>query len=264
MFASRGPFSPHYFNRKTFSDFDSINVILAKCTLPPVWADKVQSDGSLFYLEPSYSNQDWETRTHGTCEPLCGQTQGLGTRSHLPDEQTQDRRSTTTVPDDIRGKISRMKALIQKASKRKQKIVVSARRDGKRKEQTDDCTYDVWLEVDPVAKSRTQNKPPLERLLGILPGVRGRWGISVAALVPGGPADRSGQIAPGDGVVAVNDISVTLNNINDLLAAIDKPMEVKVTMRTTHVLQADSSDCSRTLHQTIEPNDQPVLTSLYM
>ncbi|XP_078602161.1 protein inturned-like [Branchiostoma floridae x Branchiostoma japonicum] len=242
MFASRGPFSPHYFNRKTFSDFDSINVILAKCTLPPVWADKVQSDGSLFYLEPSYSNQDWETRT-----------------------QPQDRGSTTKVPDDIRGKISRMKALIQKASKRKQKqqIVVSARRDGKRKEQTDDCTYDVWLEVDPEPKSRTQNKPPLERILGILPGVRGRWGIPVAALVPGGPADRSGQIAPGDGVVAVNDISVTLNNINDLLAAIDKPMEVKVTMRKTQVLTADS-DCSRTLHQTIEHDDQTALTSLHM
>eukprot|EP00058_Branchiostoma_floridae_P026186 XP_002611676.1 hypothetical protein BRAFLDRAFT_63646 [Branchiostoma floridae] len=260
MFASRGPFSPHYFNRKTFSDFDSINVILAKCTLPPVWADKVQSDGSLFYLEPSYSNRGRETRTQGTADPLCGQTQGLGTMSHLPYEQTHDRGK---VPDDIRGKISRMKALIQKASKRKQKIVVSARRDGKRKEQTDDCTYDVWLEVDPVAKSRTQNKPPLERILGILPGVRGRWGIPVASLVPGGPADRSGQIAPGDGVVAVNGISVTLNNINDLLAAIDKPMEVKVTMRKTQVLTADS-DCSRTLHQTIEHDDQTALTSLHM
>ncbi|CAH1267789.1 INTU [Branchiostoma lanceolatum] len=238
MFASRGPFSPHYFNRKTFSDFDSINVILAKCTLPPVWADKVQSDGSLFYLEPFYSNLDTETRTlQSTSEPLGDQTQGL----HA-EYWTQE--TTSKLPDEIHGKfspISRMKALIQRASKRKQKIVVSAKRDDKRKEPTHDYTYHVWLEVE-LTKSKAQSKPLLERLLGIIPGVRGRWNIVVAGLVPHGPADRTGQITPGDGIVAVNDISVTLNNINDLLAAIDKPMEVKVTMKTIRALTVDSGN----------------------
>ncbi|XP_078685060.1 uncharacterized protein LOC144918312 [Branchiostoma floridae x Branchiostoma belcheri] len=145
MFASRGQFSPYYFCRKKFSDFDSISVIVAKCTLPPVWSDQVEPDGSLFYLEPAYC--DLHTTTQATDEPQGDQ--GPGTTTKLPDEQTQDPETTAKLLDESQGKISRIgriKALIQRASKRKQKqqIVVSARRDDKTKKQSDGYSHGTW------------------------------------------------------------------------------------------------------------------------
>ncbi|XP_078684393.1 uncharacterized protein LOC144917911 [Branchiostoma floridae x Branchiostoma belcheri] len=61
LFSRDRPLPRRYFSRKTarsLDDFDSMHMILAKCTITPPWVDYIQPDGSLFFIEASAAVQE--------------------------------------------------------------------------------------------------------------------------------------------------------------------------------------------------------------
>ncbi|CAH1268378.1 Hypp3864 [Branchiostoma lanceolatum] len=60
LFSRERPLSRRYFSHKktrSLDDFDSVHMILAKCTITPPWMDHVQADGSLLFIEASTAEQ---------------------------------------------------------------------------------------------------------------------------------------------------------------------------------------------------------------
>ncbi|XP_055000790.1 protein inturned isoform X2 [Sorex araneus] len=88
------------------------------------------------------------------------------------------------------------------------------------------ASKEVTLHVHPRAPMRR----PLEALLGIVHRGRRRPApLQVHGLLPGGPALGSGQVLIGDILVAVDDVPVTTENIERVLADIPGPTQVKLT-----------------------------------
>ncbi|XP_078578543.1 protein inturned-like isoform X2 [Branchiostoma floridae x Branchiostoma japonicum] len=186
-------------------------------SLPPVWADKVQPDGSLFYLEQYSGGKE-----------LNGEVQSPP-NGKAPNGHVQPEKKETTKESGI----SRIRGLLKK-------------RTGKNKDSTDSgqsensmALYEVRLKVDP---TKLQKEATLETLLGIVPkpivrnagdavtGNSRMRQILLQTLLPDGPAIKATQLRIGDCLVAVNDFNVNMDNINQLLSAIVTPMEVKLTM----------------------------------
>ncbi|XP_049626836.1 LOW QUALITY PROTEIN: protein inturned [Suncus etruscus] len=100
---------------------------------------------------------------------------------------------------------------------------------------------EVTLHVHPRAPVRRHRH--LEVLLGIVHrSSRRRPGrLQVHGLQPGGPALKSGQVLIGDILVAVNDVQVSTENIEQVLACIPGPMQVKLTFENAQVAKITGS-----------------------
>ncbi|XP_078603297.1 uncharacterized protein LOC144877270 [Branchiostoma floridae x Branchiostoma japonicum] len=68
LFSRDGPLSRRYFSQKTRSldDFDSMHMILAKCTITPPWVNHIQPDGSLLFIEVSTTEQRHQAKNKRT------------------------------------------------------------------------------------------------------------------------------------------------------------------------------------------------------
>ncbi|XP_063042493.1 protein inturned isoform X2 [Engraulis encrasicolus] len=102
---------------------------------------------------------------------------------------------------------------------------------------------DVCVYLNPKRLASTPHPPSLDRgglleaLLGVVNrgaggGMGGPQRITVHGLVPNSPASRGGHILIGDVILAVDDVEVTLENIERVLSCIPGPTQVRLTLET--------------------------------
>ncbi|XP_077399587.1 protein inturned isoform X2 [Vanacampus margaritifer] len=99
----------------------------------------------------------------------------------------------------------------------------------------------VCVDVNPKRLGGSGELPLLEALLGVVHRPRrsdgavvGRWGrLTVDGLTPGSPASKCGHILIGDVLVAVDDVDVNTENIEQVLARIVGLTQVRLTVTTS-------------------------------
>ncbi|XP_049606558.1 protein inturned isoform X2 [Syngnathus scovelli] len=98
----------------------------------------------------------------------------------------------------------------------------------------------VCVYLDPKRVGDSGALPLLEALLGVVrrPGKRNGAAIgreerlTVDGLIPGGPASKCGHVLIGDVLVAVGNVEVNAENIEQVLAGIAEPSQVRLTLAT--------------------------------
>ncbi|XP_060040292.1 protein inturned [Erinaceus europaeus] len=125
---------------------------------------------------------------------------------------------------------------------------------------------DVTLLVNPRRLAAAGAGTPL-RLLEVLLGIvhqaggscRPRAGpatgaaLTVHGLQPGGPALKSGRVAIGDILVAVNGVGVTLGNIERVLSCIPGPTQVKLTFENARAVKEAEAPQEKAGRPPVEP-----------
>ncbi|KAM9833284.1 protein inturned isoform X2 [Syngnathus typhle] len=118
----------------------------------------------------------------------------------------------------------------------------------------------AWVYLNPKGVGDSGALPLLEALLGVVrrPGKRngaamGREErLTVDGLIPGGPASKCGHVLIGDVLVAVGNVEVNAENIEQVLAGIAEPSQVRLTLATPW-------SSSRAAAPSISPPTRPLL-----
>ncbi|KAL2079211.1 hypothetical protein ACEWY4_024955 [Coilia grayii] len=250
---------------KNFEDFDSIRSVLLYSELEPEWLDEVQRNGELFYLELSEGEEE-ESRARASAANHVrfseqeaeiiteeGWHRGSGGGGGGGGGGGSSGSGGSRGGSKVAPRLKRLAGLLRRKKRPRgarsrgegspsrpptsilKNQAVGARRSGQQQVLKDVCVY-----LNPKRLASTPQPSPergglLEALLGVVHrGGRGMGAqrITVHGLVPNSPASRSGHILIGDVILAVDDVEVTLENIERVLSCIPGPTQVRLTLET--------------------------------
>ncbi|CAH1778014.1 unnamed protein product [Owenia fusiformis] len=203
--------------------------------LEPVWADKVDSKGELFYLEAPHHNDP---------APYLNNNNLAQSNNHLTES---DKLKKKTGLDKLKNLIGKNKIEKGSADVLNNQIFNNIGPTGK----PNNSVKDVLVYADPYREIRGVSL--CEALFGIIPGqfvLRSshparptpQLKILVQGLVPGGEAMRSGQIKIGDWLMYVNDLEVNWHNVDSILSAITSPKQVKLTLQKSSAVTTSTGE----------------------
>uniref|UniRef100_A0A673BZZ8 Protein inturned n=1 Tax=Sphaeramia orbicularis TaxID=375764 RepID=A0A673BZZ8_9TELE len=232
----------------------------SRSDLEPEWLDDIQKNGELFYLELSegeeeavltqatanhtnhvrFSEKEAEIITEQSKKPRCAsQTKGEPTLKRLARILRRKRRQSHHRGGMDGGKdgssvSSPPASILKNQPGQRQGLTVQ------KQQLKEVCVYlnPKRLGVSSAPVSGTGGL--LEALLGVVhrpswsrgqrdsAGVKQDERLTVHGLIPNSPAIKCGQILIGDVLVAVDDVDVTLENIERVLSCIPGPTQVSV------------------------------------
>uniref|UniRef100_A0A673BV53 Protein inturned n=1 Tax=Sphaeramia orbicularis TaxID=375764 RepID=A0A673BV53_9TELE len=236
----------------------------SRSDLEPEWLDDIQKNGELFYLELSegeeeavltqatanhtnhvrFSEKEAEIITEQSKKPRCAsQTKGEPTLKRLARILRRKRRQSHHRGGMDGGKdgssvSSPPASILKNQPGQRQGLTVQ------KQQLKEVCVYlnPKRLGVSSAPVSGTGGL--LEALLGVVhrpswsrgqrdsAGVKQDERLTVHGLIPNSPAIKCGQILIGDVLVAVDDVDVTLENIERVLSCIPGPTQVRLTLET--------------------------------
>uniref|UniRef100_A0A673BZW6 Protein inturned n=1 Tax=Sphaeramia orbicularis TaxID=375764 RepID=A0A673BZW6_9TELE len=257
------------FNLRDSCSYFYLLAVLQSCAfsrsdLEPEWLDDIQKNGELFYLELSegeeeavltqatanhtnhvrFSEKEAEIITEQSKKPRCAsQTKGEPTLKRLARILRRKRRQSHHRGGMDGGKdgssvSSPPASILKNQPGQRQGLTVQ------KQQLKEVCVYlnPKRLGVSSAPVSGTGGL--LEALLGVVhrpswsrgqrdsAGVKQDERLTVHGLIPNSPAIKCGQILIGDVLVAVDDVDVTLENIERVLSCIPGPTQVRLTLET--------------------------------
>uniref|UniRef100_H3BBG2 Protein inturned n=1 Tax=Latimeria chalumnae TaxID=7897 RepID=H3BBG2_LATCH len=271
---------------KNLDDLDSVQSVLLHSDLEPEWLDDIQKNGELFYLELSegeeeallqassahisagnhvrFSDKEAEVIPDNRlkerkCEPRLKRFAHILKKKNL--SRKPSKRNSPCNANDAGSQPSGPTSILKHQPSQKTGVIVQQR------------YKDVYVYVNPKKLTHSgvgEGTNLLEALIGILHqsswnGKRaGKDGgqdtaskgtceerLLVHGLLPGSSASKCGQIMIGDVLVAVNDVDVSLENIERVLSCIPGPMQV--TMSEAHSQLCIKKQTQHSSKQTLTP-----------
>ncbi|KAG8505388.1 Protein inturned, partial [Galemys pyrenaicus] len=242
-----------------------LRLALARSDLQPEWLGSVQRGGELFYLELGEQEDGLPPG------PLAGARVRFSDREAVAGEDPAEGRPRAPTLSRFT-RILKSKGFLPRHYKKKSghgpgPVSILKHQPHPRAGVAVQPRYkDVSVRVSPGRVARTQAREPaplLEALLGIVhqagwsqrrPGGPGAGpGVAVHGLRPGGPAMKSGQVAIGDVLLAVNDVGVTADSVQEVLSCILAPAQVKLTFENAHAVEREASPPRPKVAQTSAP-----------
>uniref|UniRef100_A0A4W3K514 Protein inturned n=1 Tax=Callorhinchus milii TaxID=7868 RepID=A0A4W3K514_CALMI len=253
------------------SSFTSVAFLLFSSELEPEWLDDVQNNGELFYLELSEGEEDSLIQAISTPESLANRvrfsdkvaeiiadkSKEAGKRQHRLKKLTDILKKKKLLYTHSCNKSIGSKANDEGSSLSPGPPSILKHQTNSRTGVSVQISYkDVFVYINPNKQresSQDQGRKLLEALVGIIhqPSRRnvtatGRQSdkpittkvtseerLVVHGLLHRSIAIRCGQILIGDVLLAVNDVEVTTENIEQVLSCIPGPMQVKLTIETS-------------------------------
>ncbi|GFS41536.1 protein inturned [Trichonephila inaurata madagascariensis] len=200
------------------------------------WLEKVGSRGELFYIEPSFSfHADHETY------PI----------------NSDPNSSYQTPVNQTKSKLNPAEKFKKWMKKRKRKVRKSfpLLKQSKFNDEINDNVFldpllslpsrDVYIEVDSTKQTLGRRVSLCEELLGLELGLFEDMSncsmenkIKILGFVPGHDIP---DIKPGDWLISINDITLDLHNLDEVLRGLTLPAKVKLTVSTSYSKTASKS-----------------------
>ncbi|XP_054608928.1 protein inturned [Dunckerocampus dactyliophorus] len=193
------------------------------------WLDDIQNIGELFYLELSEGEEEAVL------------AQAAAASQHMPTDHVHFQEAELITEATKKHRCSRQveeaEPVLKKLTRRKQS---PSQRRGSRKHASLQPLKDVYININP-KRSGGSSSPLLEALLGIVHQPSGIGAhrvagqeerLTVEGLVPNSPASKCGRVLIGDVLIAVDDVDVNAENIENILSCIPGPTQVRLTLET--------------------------------
>ncbi|KAM9424592.1 protein inturned isoform 2-T2 [Pholidichthys leucotaenia] len=261
---------------KNLEDFDSIRSVLLYSELEPEWLDDIQKNGELFYLELSEGEE--EATLAQVNQGVCTNHVRFSEKEAeiITEQNKKHQRGSQTKGEPAFKKLARILRRKHRPSLRRggknggrdnstlsppASILKNqpGQRQGvsvQRRQVKEVCIYLNPKRLVGPSNPLCESRGLLEALLGVVhrpawrrnqedAGVEQEERLTVDGLIPNSPATKCGQIIIGDTLVAVDDVNVTLENIERVLSCIPGPTQVRLTLET--VVPVDRSNTSDSL-----------------